>query len=128
MVVLLRGRVPLLGRPGLLLVLREQPARQPQMEGLSGPLDQVGRLAADRGVLGVEDPLPVDLVVDRALVVSTLGEGCRTAVELAADPPEAVAQEADHPTAVAVADQMGMEDRSSPEAAAAEVHPRRMTC
>ena len=125
-VVLLRGRAPLLGQLVRLPVLREQPARQPQMEGLSGPLDQVGRLAADRGVLGVEDPLPVDLVVDRALVVSTLGEGCRTAVELAADLPEAVAQEAGRQ--MVAAGQMGTGDRSSPVVAAVEVALRRMTC
>ena len=86
----------------------------------------MGRLVADRRVLEVEDPLPVDLVVGRALVVLTLGEGFRTAVELAADLPEAVAQEAGHLTVVA--GQMGTEDRSSPVVAAAEAHPRRMTC
>ena len=108
----------LLGQLVRLPVLREQLARPPRTEGLLGQLDRVGRLAAGLGVLGVEDPLPVDLVVDRAPVVSTLEEGCLTAVAL----------EADLQTALAVADQMGMEDRSSPEVAAAEVHPRRMTC
>ena len=117
------------------------PELEPLLERMEGPSevpDQVGRLVVDRRVLEVEGPLLVDLVVDRALVVSTLGEGCRTAVELAADPQAAVALEegcltavaleADLQTAVAVADQMVTEDRSSPEVAEAVDHPRRMTC
>ena len=105
------------------------PELEPLLERMEGPSevpDQVGRLVADRRVLEVEDPLSVDLVVDRALVVLPLGEECRPAVVLAADLPEAVAQEAGRRTVVA--GQMGTEDLSSPVVAAAEVHPRRMTC